>query len=72
VIWTDDGWKTSHVGYARYKGDLGGGYERWGLDLTGWSSAGRPPVIEYAAFATMNGRTWYGKGAGGKNYTLRP
>ena len=72
VIWTQDGWQTSNVSYAQYEADLGSGYERWGLDLTGRSYSGSPPTIEYAAFATMNGDTYYGKEDNWKNYVLHP
>lgn len=72
VIWTEDDWKTAHVAHAHFKHDLCDGYERWGLDLTGWTSATRPPVIHYATFAKMNGIAWHGKEDNWKNYTLHP
>lgn len=72
LIWTDDGWQTAQVSYAQYEADLGSGYERWGLNLTGRSASGSPPIIEYAAFAEMNGDTYYGKEDNWKNYTLHP
>ena len=72
LFWTEDGWQTVRVSYAHYKGDLGGGYERWGLDLTGNSASGSPPIVQYAAFAEMNGDTYYGKEDNWKNYTLHP
>jgi hypothetical protein len=72
IVWTQDGWQTANVGYAQYEADLGGGYERWGIDLTGRSYSGSPPTIEYAAFATMAGDTYYGKEDNWKNYVLHP
>jgi hypothetical protein len=72
LIWTDDDWKTVRTSDAHYKADLGGGYERWGLDLTGRSASGSPPTIQYAAFAKMNGDTYYGKENNSENYTLHP
>lgn len=72
LIWSADGWQTSHVSYAGYEANLGGGYERWGLNLTGRSASGFPPTIEYAAFANMNGDTYYGKEDNWRNYTLHP
>lgn len=72
VVWTQDGWATANVSYASYEADIGGGYERWGLDLTGRAYSGYPPTIEYAAFATMNGDTYYGKEDNWKNYVMHP
>ncbi|MFT3775192.1 MAG: hypothetical protein QM820_58335 [Minicystis sp.] len=72
VIWTQDGWATANVSYATYETDLGGGYERWGVDSTGRSYAGYAPTVEYATFATMNGDTYYGKEDNWKNYVIHP
>lgn len=33
IRWTDDGWATWHDAAAWYEGSLGGGWERWGVDL---------------------------------------
>ena len=59
VVWTSDGWATSHWTRAVYEGSLPDGRERWGLDVRdfgtlGWGSY---PQVEFAAFATMNGTT---------------
>lgn len=59
IVWTDDGWTTQHTSYAGYKQSLGGGREKWGLDVTffgGYTpSYGR--TVEYAVFATQDGQT---------------
>lgn len=72
VIWTADDWTTSHVSYASYEADIGGGYERWGLNITGRSYSLGVPTIQYAAFAEMNEDTYYGKEDNWKNYTISP
>ena len=60
IVWTGDGWQTSHTAFAGYEGALPDGRERWGLDVRDAVAqiAGRPRAeVEYAAFATMNGVT---------------
>lgn len=59
IVWTSDGWATSHWTRAVYEGTLPDGRERWGVDVEdfgarGWGSE---PEVEYAAFATMGGTT---------------
>jgi len=59
VVWTDDGWKTQQVAYASYEADLGGGHERWGVDVVeGYFSGPYDRAdVEYAAYVVMNGTT---------------
>ncbi len=72
IVWTIDGWKTTNTTYAQYEGRLDGTHERWGVDLTGRTFSGDAPTLEYAAFAAMNGTTYWGKQDNWKNYVLRP
>jgi len=72
VVWTDDNWNTAHWSYAQYETDLGGGYERWGVDLSGRDYSAGAPTVQYAAFAEMNGNTYWGKEDNWKNYVIRP
>ncbi|MBK8010395.1 MAG: CBM21 domain-containing protein [Deltaproteobacteria bacterium] len=60
VLFTTDGWKTSHVSHARYESALGDGYERWGLDEEGSVTCrgyGSVSDVEFAVFAKMGGRS---------------
>lgn len=34
IRWTDDNWATWHDAAAWYDGELGGGWQRWGVDIT--------------------------------------
>lgn len=72
IVWTVDGWATTNTSYALYEGGLDGTYERWGVDLTGRAFSGVAPVLEYAAFADLNGTRYWGKQDNWQNYVLRP
>ena len=62
IVWTADGWKTSHTSAASFEGALGGGRERWGLQERRFTMTAPwlgPIEVTYAAFVTMNGvTTW--------------
>lgn len=58
VRYSWDGWRTYKVAWATYEGDLGGGFERWGLDVELGTSTQQPyREVELAVFAEMNGVT---------------
>ena len=60
ILWTSNGWSTVNEAKAKYEGQLGGGFERWGIDLDlGTFSDPNPPPdeLEYAAYAVMGGAT---------------
>ena len=55
VVWTTDGWQTSHVAPASFEhGALPDGREQWGIDVDLPEPA---PDLEIAAFVTMAGRS---------------
>lgn len=90
VRWTDDDWATAHDADAWYEGSLGGGWERWGVDIVpmggflwdgqswdryvSWTGDTRSidgsVDIEYAAFYSCDGVTWWWDNNGGANYVL--
>jgi len=72
IVWTDDNWQTVHPAYAQYEGALENGYEQWGVDISGRTYSGFAPTVEYAAFADMNGNTYWGKEDNWKNYVIVP
>ncbi|MGA9523050.1 MAG: hypothetical protein WBV82_16395 [Myxococcaceae bacterium] len=57
IRWTDNGWASAKVAYAKYEETLPDGFERWGIDVTIGEGVVRPAEIEFAAFAEMNGTT---------------
>ena len=63
IVWSDNGWASSHTAYATYEAPLEGGFERWGLDVslgTFGSAPGAPPSpreVVYAAYVRMAGQT---------------
>ncbi len=58
IVWSNDGWTTTHVAAAHYKGALDNGHERWGLDVKDAVGQGYGPgEVEYAGFATIHGQT---------------
>ena len=58
IVWTNDGWVTTHSAAASYKGALADGRERWGLDVKDAVGQGYAPgEVEYAGYATINGQT---------------
>jgi hypothetical protein len=58
VKYSGDGWRTEQVAWARYEGDLGGGYERWGVDVDLGTGVQQPyPEVVVAAFAELSGAT---------------
>ena len=58
ILWTNDGWKTSHTAAASYKGALDGGRERWGVDVKDAVGQGLTAgEVEYAGYATIDGQT---------------
>ncbi|MCB9655751.1 MAG: CBM21 domain-containing protein [Deltaproteobacteria bacterium] len=65
VLWTTDGWKTSHVSSARYESRMADGYdgyERWGLDEQGSVTCrgyGSVEDVEFAVFAKMGGQSYW-------------
>lgn len=85
ILWTDDGWATSHRAHGWYEGSLADGREQWGVDIVPHSTLTRLPVIEgiegapdvalepitveYVLFYTVHGWTHWDNN-GGANYTL--
>lgn len=85
ILWTDDGWATSHLAHAWYEGGLPDGREQWGVDIIPHSTLVRLPVIEgieggpeqvqqpitveYVIYYTVGGWTHWDNN-GGANYTL--
>lgn len=65
IRWTDDDWATYTDTPLQYEGSLQGGFERWGTDVElGLFSTGAvfnppPEEVEFAAYVTMNGQTWW-------------
>ena len=59
VVWSQDGFRTSHIALAAYEAALAGGRERWGVEVKDFASAwsGQAPEVEYAAYVKMNGKT---------------
>lgn len=62
ILWTSDGWRTTHDDHAIYVGVLPDGREHWRVQIEGFSTFAPwlPPFdVEYAAYAVMNGaRSW--------------
>ena len=40
IRWTDDNWATWHDASAWYEGNLGGGWEQWGVDIAPLGAVG--------------------------------
>ncbi len=61
VLWTSDGWQTSHTAQASFELGLSAGRERWGVDVRDFATiwGGQTVEVEYAAFAKMNGQTYW-------------
>jgi hypothetical protein len=59
IVWSTNGFLSQQSTRAVFEADLGGGRERWGIDVRDFTNhwGGTPIEVEYAAYVTMNGRT---------------
>ena len=68
LIWTVNNWTNNNVTYGSYKGSLGGGFEKWGLNLGEWDSRS-VSTLKYCIFVEMNGQKYYDNNYT-SNYTI--